>query len=173
MQFLYFLEKLRVPVLDAFFLLITKLGEETAFLALALIFFWCVDKGRGYYLMAVGFAGTIASQALKIACRIPRPWVLDPDFTILEKAREAAAGYSFPSGHTQTAVGTFGAIAATAKKKSVAVTCVVLAMMVGFSSVRISTASKPAMGGMPATRKRGMMALPSRKSLWTKLPGRE
>ena len=137
MQFLYFLEKLRVPVLNAFFLLITKLGEETAFLALALIFFWCVDKRRGYYLMAVGFAGTITSQALKIACRIPRPWVLDPDFTILEKAREAAAGYSFPSGHTQTAVGTFGAIAATAKKKSVAVTCVVLALLVGFSRMYI------------------------------------
>ena len=44
MQFLYFLENLRVPGLNEFFLLITKLGEETAFLALALVFFWCVDK---------------------------------------------------------------------------------------------------------------------------------
>ena len=137
MQFLYFLEKLRAPGLNEFFLLITRLGEETAFLALALIFFWCVDKRRGYYLMAVGFAGTIASQAMKIACRIPRPWVLDPDFSILEAAREAADGYSFPSGHTQTAVGTFGAIAATAKKKQTAVLCVVLALLVGFSRMYI------------------------------------
>jgi undecaprenyl-diphosphatase len=34
-------------------------------------------------------------------------------------------------------VGTFGAIAATAKKKSVAITCVVLALMVGFSRMYI------------------------------------
>ena len=137
MQFLYFLEELRVPGLNEFFLIITKLGEETAFLALALVFFWCVDKRRGYYLMAVGFAGTIASQAMKIACRIPRPWVLDPNFSILEAAREAASGYSFPSGHTQTAVGTFGAIAVTAKKKCTAVICVILALLVGFSRMYI------------------------------------
>ena len=137
MQFLYILEKLRIPGLNEFFLSITTLGEETAFLALALIFFWCVDKRRGYYLMAVGFAGTIASQAMKIGCRVPRPWVLDPDFTILEQAREAASGYSFPSGHTQTAVGTFGAIAATEKRRWMAVTAIVLAVLVGFSRMYI------------------------------------
>ena len=40
MEFLYILEKLRVPVLNELMLGITTLGEETAFLALALIFFW-------------------------------------------------------------------------------------------------------------------------------------
>ena len=111
MEFLYFLETLRMPGLNEFMLLITRLGEETAFLAAALIVFWCVDKRRGYYLMAVGFIGTMANQFLKLLCRVPRPWVLDPKFPILEQAREAATGYSFPSGHSQSAVGTFGAIA--------------------------------------------------------------
>ena len=137
MEFLYLLEKLRVPVLNEFFLAITTLGEETPFLALALIFFWCVDKRRGYYLMSVGFAGTIASQAMKIACRIPRPWVLDPNFTILEQAREAASGYSFPSGHTQTAVGTFGAIGTTAKKKWFTAVCYIIAALVGLSRMYV------------------------------------
>ena len=112
MSFLYMLEKIRIPVLNELMLAVTTLGEETAFLVIALIIFWCVDKKKGYYVMAVGFAGTIINQILKLACRVPRPWVLDPNFTILEQAREAAAGYSFPSGHTQTAVGTFGSIAA-------------------------------------------------------------
>lgn len=137
MEFLYLLEKIRVPVLNEFFLAITTLGEETPFLALALIFFWCVDKRRGYYLMSVGFAGTIASQAMKIACRIPRPWVLDPNFTILEQAREAASGYSFPSGHTQTAVGTFGAIGTTAKKKWFTILCYIIAALVGLSRMYV------------------------------------
>lgn len=137
MGFLYLLEKIRVPVLNELMLGITTLGEETAFLALALIFFWCVDKKRGYLLMAVGFTGTILNQFLKLACRVPRPWVLDPEFTILEQAREAAGGYSFPSGHTQFAVGTFGSIAATEKNKWIKAVCVALMVLVPFSRMYV------------------------------------
>ena len=137
MEFLYILEKLRVPVLNELMLGITTLGEETAFLALALIFFWCVDKRRGYLLMAVGFTGTIANQFLKLTCRVPRPWVLDPNFTILEQAREAASGYSFPSGHTQFAVGTFGSIAATEKRKWIKGVCIALMVLVPFSRMYV------------------------------------
>ena len=61
MEVLYFFEKMRMPVLDEFMLLITRFGEETAFLAAALIVFWCVDKKKGYLVMSVGFIGTIAS----------------------------------------------------------------------------------------------------------------
>ena len=61
MEVLYFFEKMRMPVLDEFMLLITRFGEETAFLAAALIVFWCVDKKKGYFVMSVGFIGTIAS----------------------------------------------------------------------------------------------------------------
>lgn len=137
MGFLYFLESIRVPVLNEFMLLITKLGEETAFLAVALILFWCVDKRTGYYVMSVGFVGTIGSQFLKLACRVPRPWVLDPEFTILEEAREAAAGYSFPSGHSQSAVGTFGGMAATIKKNWLRIVFIAIAVLVPLSRMYI------------------------------------
>ena len=133
MKVLYFLESIRMPGLNEFMLGITRLGEETAFLVAALIVFWCVDKRKGYYVMAVGFAGTMASQFLKLLCRVPRPWALDPDFTILEQAREAADGYSFPSGHSQSAVGTFGAIAATSKNKWVKGVCIALCVLVPLS----------------------------------------
>lgn len=137
MEFLYLLEKIRVPVLNELLLAITALGEETAFLTIGLIVFWCVGKRQGYYLMTVGLAGTVASQLMKIVCRVPRPWVRDSNFTILEAAREAAGGYSFPSGHTQTAVGTFGSVAVFTRKKWIAVICVVLAILVGFSRMYI------------------------------------
>ena len=137
MSFLYLLEKIRMPGLNEIMLLITQLGEETAFLVLALIMFWCVDKRRGYFVMAVGFMGTMVNQVLKCLCAVPRPWVLDPEFPILEQAREAASGYSFPSGHTSTAVGTFGAIAATEKRRWLAVVCIVLAVLVGFSRMYV------------------------------------
>jgi membrane-associated phospholipid phosphatase len=63
--------------------------------------------------------------------------VLDGNFTILEAAREGAGGYSFPSGHTQTAVGTFGSVVVFARKKWIAIACVVLAALVGFSRMYI------------------------------------
>ena len=137
MEFLYLLEKIRVPVLNELLLAITVLGEETAFLMIGLVVFWCIGKRQGYYLMTVGLAGTVSSQLMKIICRVPRPWVLDGNFTILEAAREGAGGYSFPSGHTQTAVGTFGSIVVFARKKWIAIACVVLAALVGFSRMYI------------------------------------
>ena len=137
MEFLYLLEKFRLPGLNEFMLTVTRLGEETAFLVVALIVFWCVDKKKGYYLLAVGFLGTMFNQILKLSFRVPRPWVKNPDFTILEQARESAAGYSFPSGHTTTAVGTFGCLAVVAEGKWWRNACIVIAVLVGFSRMYI------------------------------------
>ena len=133
MEILYLLEKIRVPVLNEFMLAITTLGEETAFLVIALVLFWCVDKYVGYYTLSVGFVGTILSQFMKLWFRIPRPWLIDKDFTALEQAIPAATGYSFPSGHTQSAVGTLGSIAYTTKHKVVRIVAIVLAALVAFS----------------------------------------
>lgn len=133
MEFLSLLEEIRTGWLNGIMLAITHLGSEIIFLAVALIFFWCVDKTRGYYLMSVGFVGTILNQFLKLFCRIPRPWVQDPQFTIVEQARAGADGYSFPSGHTQSAVGTYGSIAYTSRKRWVQVLCIAIAALVAFS----------------------------------------
>lgn len=137
MGFLYLLEDIRIPVLNELMLAVTTLGEETAFLVIALILFWCVDKYAGYYTLSVGFLGMICNQFLKLWFRIPRPWILDKNFTILEQARAGATGYSFPSGHTQSAVGTFGSIAYTAKNKKIRIVCIAIAFLVGFSRMYI------------------------------------
>lgn len=137
MEFLRFLEKIRIPGLNEFMLGITYFGDEIAFLVAALILFWCVDKRKGYYILTVGFLGTICNQFMKLAFRIPRPWVKDPSFSILEQAREAAAGYSFPSGHSQNAVGTFGGIAAVTKNKIIRILCIAICILVPFSRMYI------------------------------------
>lgn len=133
MKLLYLLESLRTPAGDWLMSGITHLGGETAFLAVAIFIFWCVDKHEGYYLLTVGFLGTVLNQFLKLLCRIPRPWVLDPDFTIVESSRAEATGYSFPSGHTQNAVGTFGGIARATKRHCLRWVCVVIFVLVSFS----------------------------------------
>ena len=137
MSILYLLEGIRMPVLNEIMLLITKLGEETAVLVAAMVVYWCVDKRKGYYLMTVGFVGTLANQFLKLTCRVPRPWVQDPDLTILEDAREAATGYSFPSGHSQSAVGTFGSIAVFTGNPLLKGICIAICVLVPFSRMYI------------------------------------
>ena len=137
MEILHWFESIRVPVLNEFMLLITRFGEETIFLVAAMTVLWCVDKRKSYYLLAVGFLGLIANQVLKLTFRIPRPWVLDKNFTILEQARDAATGYSFPSGHTQTAVGTFGSIAYTTKNRVIKYLCVAICILVPVSRMYI------------------------------------
>ncbi len=137
MDFLRILENIRIPVINEFMLAITYLGDEIAFLAVALIMFWCVDKRKGYYILSVGFLGTIANQFMKLFFRVPRPWHLDPEFTILEQAREGAGGYSFPSGHSQSAVGTFGGIAYITKNKVIRALCFAVCILVPFSRMYI------------------------------------
>ncbi len=133
MELLYWFESIRTPVLDTVMSLITHLGEETFFMLAALLVFWCVDKRRGYYLLTVGFVGTLINQWLKIICRVPRPWVRDPDFTIVESARAEAGGYSFPSGHTQCVVGYMGGIARFTRRTWLRVVCIVLALLTAVS----------------------------------------
>lgn len=133
MEFLYFLEGLRNQFFDGLFSIITLLGEETAFMAVAIIVFWCFSKFQGYYLLITGFIGTVINQFLKMIFRIPRPWVKDKNFTIVESAREGASGYSFPSGHTQSSVTLFGGIARANKNKWVRVVAIVVCVLVPLS----------------------------------------
>lgn len=133
MSFLYALESIRNSVFDVFFSIVTLCGEETIFMAVGMIIFWCVNKYQGYFLLSVGFLGTVINQFLKMIFRIPRPWVRDPNFTIVSSAEDAAAGYSFPSGHTQCSVGLFGGVARWNKNTSLRVTMIALCVLVPFS----------------------------------------
>lgn len=133
MDFLRLLEGIRTPVISTFMSLITYCGDEIFFMALALAVFWCISKRGGYYILTVGFLGMVGNQFLKLLFRIPRPWVLDPDFTIVESARAAATGYSFPSGHTQNIVGTMTCVSLMTKQKKIRILAIVLMIRVPFS----------------------------------------
>lgn len=132
MEFLKWLQELRTPFLDGVFGTITHLGEETFFIVLGILFFWCISKREGYFLLATGLVGTVMNQFLKLWYRIPRPWVLDETFEIVESARAEATGYSFPSGHTQMAAGLYGGIARWHKGWA-RVVGITLALLVAFS----------------------------------------
>lgn len=137
MELLYTLENIRTPLLDTVMGLVTNLGGEAVFIAAAIIVFWCLSKSCGYYMMTVGFAGTIINQFLKLWFRIPRPWVKDPGFTIVESARAEATGYSFPSGHTQNAFAVFGVPARYFKSTALRIVLVLLIALTAFSRMYV------------------------------------
>ena len=133
MRFLEFLATLRTPLLNKLFLLITELGGEMAFIAVAVIVFWCFSKKNGYLLLSVGFVGMVVNQFLKISFGILRPWDLNPSFEAVPEAVPDAGGFSFPSGHTQNSVGIFGTIATFAKNSWIRAICLVICLIVPFS----------------------------------------
>lgn len=133
MEFLYLLEDIRNSFLNSVMLIITSFGEEIFFMIAAMVFLWCKDKYDGYYMLFVGFTGTQINQLLKVTFRIERPWVSDKNFKAVEKAIPEATGYSFPSGHTQNSVGTFGTIFATTKNIVIRILCILGIILVPFS----------------------------------------
>ncbi len=137
MELLYALESIRTPFLDKLMGLVTNLGGEAVFIVAAIVVFWCLSKSCGYYMMTVGFAGTIINQFLKLWFRIPRPWVKDPNFTIVESARAEATGYSFPSGHTQNAFAVFGAPARFFKNTALRIVFILLIALTAFSRMYV------------------------------------
>lgn len=137
MELLYALESIRTPFLDKLMGLVTNLGGEAVFIVAAIVVFWCLNKSCGYYKMTVGFAGTIINQFLKLWFRIPRPWVKDPNFTIVESARAEATGYSFPSGHTQNAFAVFGSPARFFKNTALRIVFILLIALTAFSRMYV------------------------------------
>ncbi len=133
MEFLRLLEAIRTPFFDAVFQFFTFFGEETIFMVIALGFYWCLDKKTGYLLLYVSFLGNIINTFLKLLFLVPRPWVLDKDFSIVESARAEATGYSFPSGHTQNSAGMFLGITWSRKELWVRIVCIALMVLVAFS----------------------------------------
>ena len=133
MGLLYALESIRTPLLDKILGAVTYLGDEICFMVFAVGVFWCISKRMGYYLMTVGFFGTIINQFLKILCAVPRPWVKDPNFTIVESARAGASGYSFPSGHTQNAVTLYGGTARYPNAPWLRWVCIAVMLLICFS----------------------------------------
>jgi len=133
MEFLKALEQIRTPFLNAFFQFWTFFGEELLLLTLLCIVYWCINKELVYRCGLAFFGSGLVVQSLKIAFRIPRPWVLDPTFQPVESAKATATGYSFPSGHTQGATAIFGTSGLYFKKPWAKVICFIIFPMVALS----------------------------------------
>lgn len=146
MNVLRALEGIRTPFFDRLFSSVTYLGDQSVFIALVLVMLWCVDKRKGYCLFFIGMVGTAANQLLKAVFLVPRPWLRDASFSIVEAARATATGYSFPSGHTQSATASFAAFALWYKRPWTIFACGVAILLTAFSRMYLGVHTPPDVG---------------------------
>jgi undecaprenyl-diphosphatase len=102
------LESIRNPFLNVLFELITRLGEELVVFGVICIFYWCLHKETAYELGLSFFASGILVQGLKVTFCVERPVKIDSTLKPLGSVTDTATGYSFPSGHTQSATTLYG-----------------------------------------------------------------
>ncbi len=133
MNILYALQEMRHPIITELMVLITNLGSELLAIVVGATVFWCMDKIHGYYIFANIFFGAGVNHILKSCVRTPRPFDLEPDFEIVERAREGASGYSFPSGHTQNAFAVFGSLAVIFRRSIGSILCIAVIVLIAFS----------------------------------------
>lgn len=132
-NFLKALSEIRSPFLDTLIQLITRLGEEVVILGVICFFYWCLNKNTAYKLGFIFFTSGMIVQGLKITCKIDRPFVIDKTLKPVGSAIETATGYSFPSGHTQSATSLYGYFALAVKNKWLKALFVIAFLLVGFS----------------------------------------
>ena len=133
MGFLGLLEGIRSPFLNTIFGLITQLGEETVAIVILCAIFWCISKRTAYVIGISYFLSGLTVQGMKIIFRIDRPWIIDPAMKPVPSALEHATGYSFPSGHTQSATALFGSLGTQVKQKPLKAVLFILPVLVAFS----------------------------------------
>lgn len=98
MELIKLIQSFSNPLLDIFFQLITMVGEDTFFIFVTAIIYWCIDKELGYKLGFVTLTSATVNCGIKYFLKIPRP-IGEPGIRSLRV--HTAEGYSFPSGHTQ------------------------------------------------------------------------
>ncbi|MDD3338325.1 MAG: phosphatase PAP2 family protein [Lachnospiraceae bacterium] len=133
MDFLNFLVQFRNPVTESIAQVITYFGQEFIIIGIICWLYWCQNKRLAYTLGFTYFISGLLAQGLKITFRIPRPWILDPNFQAVPSALPAATGYSFPSGHTQSATALYGTLGLACKRTGWKILCFSMLFMVGFS----------------------------------------
>ncbi|PZA07105.1 phosphatase PAP2 family protein [Meiothermus sp. PNK-Is4] len=91
-----------LPGQQGFFLLLTQLGSEWAYIVLLALYLWLVSPPTGRRLgMLVGFSYAL-NAGFKEWFDQPRPYQIDPRVSF-PAAEATGTGNGFPSGHAQTA----------------------------------------------------------------------
>ncbi|MBO6231510.1 MAG: phosphatase PAP2 family protein [Ruminiclostridium sp.] len=136
-DYLLFLQNFRDTINDALtpFMEMISLFAVTYLIIVPAFIYWCVDKRKGLYTLASYNVSVAINAVIKLTFCVYRPWIRDSRILPAGDAITTATGYSFPSGHTSTAVPIYGGLAVGAWKKMrwISVICIVCIALTAFS----------------------------------------
>lgn len=130
MEIIEFIQSFSSPLLDGLFQLITMMGEAPFFILSIAVILWCVDQEFGYKLGLAFLTSCVLNAGIKEVFQVPRPIGLPGIRSI---RLETAGGFSFPSGHTQSATAFWVSVMLNSGKKWVWVLGCVLIVSVAVS----------------------------------------
>ena len=137
-EYLLLLQRLREAaggLLTPLMELVSELAASSVTIGAAAFVFWAVDRHFGGFLMLNYVGSSLLNQAVKLTACVYRPWVRDGRVQPVLTALDKATGYSFPSGHTQSAAAIYGSVALWYGKKRpwLAGLMTVMILLTGFS----------------------------------------
>ena len=113
MLFLEWMTSLEGSVLTTFLKLVSIIANETLYLIVISISYWCISKRKAFHMIVMlcfsGYIGIMVKEFMKI----PRPYTYDGIEALYEKS---AAGYSFRT-HVQLSTTFWGSFMIYAKKR--------------------------------------------------------
>ncbi len=130
LSFLQYLESVRTDFLNKVFEFVTFFGEETLLIVFLAVFYFALDKRLARRITFVTLTSLSLNGIIKNLVALPRPFASGAVTCIRP---ETATGYSFPSGHTQTAATWSFAFARVLKKPIVWWFAGLITLAVGFS----------------------------------------
>ncbi|MBU1141352.1 MAG: phosphatase PAP2 family protein [Firmicutes bacterium] len=92
------IQLMRNPVLDWFFYIITQIGDQYFFIAIAVIIYWTISKKYAHKFVFTFMASALVNSSLKEIFQRPRPYTQNG---VTTEPAWMTGGYSFPSGHAQ------------------------------------------------------------------------
>lgn len=105
-----FFQSFANPFWDKFFTIATTLAEQYVMMFVIGYFFWCTNRKFAFPFILTIMSGFTINAFLKNLFHIERPFVRFKDEQLRTLKLDTATGYSFPSGHTQSATSVFGII---------------------------------------------------------------
>ncbi len=111
METITFLQGFASPALDAFFQLVTRLGNTNAYIVLLLTVYLVVDSRFGQRLGILVLVSYYLNFHLKGLLETARPFELNPALGRTPEARIVESGPGFPSAHAQISLTFWGYLA--------------------------------------------------------------
>jgi membrane-associated phospholipid phosphatase len=119
---------------DQFFLTISAV-EFQYYLPVVLmaILLWCFGRKQADLLMFNFGFSNLVGYFIKYIVQQPRPWQLDPTIEPTPDAKKGASGFSLPSGHTTSALSSYGTMAWFCRDNALSIVFIALCILIPFA----------------------------------------